>query len=36
MTKSTGDDEWRKLLREIDASGTREVVGNSLMVEATP
>jgi hypothetical protein len=36
MTKTTGDEEWGKLLREVDASGMREIVGNSLMVEVTP
>lgn len=36
MSKSSTDDEWRKLVREIDASGMRELVGNSLMVEVTP
>jgi len=35
-TKASGDDEWAKLIRELDASGMREVMGNSLMVEATP
>jgi len=36
MTKTSGDDEWRKLVREVDASGMRELLGNSLMVEVTP
>jgi hypothetical protein len=36
MAKSSADDEWRKLVREMDASGMREVLGNSLMVEVTP
>lgn len=36
MTKTGADDEWRKLVREVDASGMRELLGNSLMVEVTP
>jgi hypothetical protein len=33
---ASADDEWRKLVREVDASGMRELLGNSLMVEVTP
>ncbi len=36
MTKTNADDEWRKLVREVDSSGMRELLGNSLMVEVTP
>ena len=36
MTKTSADDEWRKLVREVDSSGMRELLGNSLMVEVTP
>jgi hypothetical protein len=34
--KSSADEEWTKLVREMDASGMRELLGNSLMVEVTP
>jgi hypothetical protein len=36
ISKASADDEWRKLVREVDASGMRELLGNSLMVEVTP
>lgn len=36
MTKATADEEWQKLIGDLDASGMREVLGNSLMVEVTP
>jgi hypothetical protein len=35
-SKASADDEWRKLVRDVDASGMRELLGNSLMVEVTP
>lgn len=36
LTKANADGEWKKLVGEVDASGTRELLGNSLMVEVTP
>jgi len=30
------DPEWSKLIRDLDASGIRTVVGRSLYVEETP
>ena len=35
-TKVQADEEWNKAVKEMDASGIREVLGNSLMVEITP
>jgi hypothetical protein len=34
--KVQADAEWTKLLRALDASGIRTVVGRSLMVDETP
>ena len=36
MTKMQGDDEWRKLVKEVDQSGVREVVSSMLIEEITP
>ena len=35
-TKLQADEEWNKVMKELDASGLREVIGNSLLVEITP
>lgn len=35
-TKAQADDEWKALVKEIDASGIREMRSNSLLVEVTP
>lgn len=35
LTKANADGEWKKLVGEVDASGTRELLGNSLMVEVS-
>jgi hypothetical protein len=34
--KIQADEEWTRLVNELDASGTREVVGNRLLEEITP
>jgi len=36
QNKLTGDAEWTKMIRDIDASGIRTVVDRSLMVDDTP
>lgn len=36
VTKLQADAESTKLLKELDASGLREVISNSLLVEITP
>ena len=35
-TKLQADEEWTKAMRELDASGLRQVLSNSLLVEVTP
>ncbi len=35
-TKLQADGEWTKAMRDLDASGLREVLSNSLLVEITP
>ena len=35
-TKLQADDEWNKAMKELDASGLRQVMSNSLLVEITP
>lgn len=35
-TKLQADEEWKKVVKEVDASGIREVTGSSLFVEVTP
>jgi hypothetical protein len=35
-TKLQADEEWNKVMKELDASGLREVIGNSLLLEVTP
>jgi hypothetical protein len=35
-TKLQADQEWTKTMRDLDASGLREVLSNSLLVEVTP
>jgi len=35
-TKLQADEEWNKAMKELDASGLRQVVSNSLLVEITP
>ena len=35
-TKLQADEEWTKIMKELNASGLREVVSNSLLVEITP
>ncbi len=34
--KSQADEEWNRLVKEMDTSGIREVIANSLLVEVTP
>lgn len=34
--KTAADAEWQKLVRELDTSGMRELLGTSLLVEVTP
>ena len=34
--KLQADEEWNKVMKELDASGLREVIGNSLLLEVTP
>ena len=36
MTKLQADEEWSKTIKELDASGLREVISNSLLAEITP
>ncbi len=36
FTKVRSDAEYQKLVKELDASGTREVVSSSLLEEMTP
>ena len=35
-SKLEADDDWKKQIKDLDASGTREVLGRSLLVEVTP
>lgn len=34
--KSSADPEWAKLIRDLDTSGIRTVLGRSMMVDDTP
>lgn len=34
--KTAADTEWQTLIRELDTSGMREILGSSLLVEVTP
>ena len=36
VTKLQSDDEWKKLLKDIDQSGVREVVSSELIEDVTP
>jgi len=36
ITKVQADEEWNKVIKDLDASGLREVIGNSLLAEITP
>ena len=36
VSKQREDKEWTKLMKDLDASGVREVVGQSLLVDVTP
>jgi hypothetical protein len=35
-SKSRQDEEWTRTIKELDKSGVREVVSNSLLTEITP
>ena len=36
ISKAQADEEWNKVIKELDTSGLREVLSNSLLVEITP
>ena len=35
-SKLEADEDWKKQIKDLDSSGTREVLGRSLLVEVTP
>ncbi len=36
VTKMQNDDDWKKLIKEVDQSNIRDVVSNELLEEITP
>lgn len=36
ISKAQADEEWNKVIKELDTSELREVLSNSLLVEITP
>jgi hypothetical protein len=36
MAKTQADEEWNKVMKELDTSGLRKVLSRSQLVEITP